>query len=143
MGGLRRAALNRLGPARLAPPGPWTTDSLEATVINDTVPHPGGALLLEDDPCAWAARRMAEAALGIPERRTEAELVEAIEEDERRQGRAMSPRERRCFALGFFSPSYDVVGCLVAGLDGGLAQARVVGRGLPIKDDREPGEGGP
>jgi hypothetical protein len=116
---------------------------LEATVIEHTVPHPGGARLLEDDPCAWVARRMAEAALGIPERRTEAELVEAIEEDERRQGRAMSPGERRCFALGFFSPSYDLVGdCFTSEdlLGRALAQARVVGQGLPIKDD---GEGGP
>ncbi len=108
----------------------------------DTVPHPGGALLLlEADLCAWIARRMAEARLGIPERRTEAELIEAIEEDEERQGRTMTPRERIGFALGFFSPSYDLGGCFPEDL---LDRAQVVGQGLPIKDDAgEAGEGGP
>ncbi len=105
----------------------------------DTVPHPAGAaLLLEDDPCAWIARRMAEASLGIPERRTEAELIEAIAEEEIFLGRAMTRRELSGFALGFFSPSYDVGGCFTEDL---LDRARVVGQGLPIKDDL--GEGGP
>ncbi len=39
-------------------------------------------------------------------RRTEAELVEAIAEDEKRQGRTMTPTEREAFARGFFGPEY-------------------------------------
>ena len=41
-------------------------------------------------------------------RRTEAELVEAIREDEARQGRPMSPSEREAFARGFFGQEYAV-----------------------------------
>ncbi len=100
----------------------------------DTVPQHAPT---RTDVCAWAARRMEEFALGIPERRTEEELAEALIEEEIHLGRAMSQREVSAFALGFFSPSYDAAGGLAAGLDGGLAQARVVGRGLPIKDDGE------
>jgi len=77
---------------------------------------------------------MAEASLGIPERRTAAELIEAIAEDELRQGRSMTPRERNGFALGFFSPSYEV-DCFTDGL--ARCSAQVVGQGLPIKDDGE------
>jgi hypothetical protein len=40
------------------------------------------------------------------ERRTEAELVEAIREDERQQGRTMTPAERLGFAKGFFGAEY-------------------------------------
>jgi len=39
-------------------------------------------------------------------RRTEAELVEAIAEDEARQGHPMTPREREAFARGFFGTEY-------------------------------------
>ena len=39
-------------------------------------------------------------------RRTEAELVEAIREDEARQGHPMTPREREAFARGFFGVEY-------------------------------------
>ncbi len=39
-------------------------------------------------------------------RRTEAELVEAIREDEARQGRPMAPTEREAFARGFFGQEY-------------------------------------
>jgi hypothetical protein len=40
------------------------------------------------------------------ERRTEQELVEAIREDERQQGRTMTPAERLGFAKGFFGVEY-------------------------------------
>lgn len=39
-------------------------------------------------------------------RRTEAELVEAIREDEAQQGRPMTPSERDAFARGFFGQGY-------------------------------------
>lgn len=39
-------------------------------------------------------------------RRTEAELIEAIAEDEARQGRPLTPSEREGFARGFFSQEY-------------------------------------
>jgi hypothetical protein len=39
-------------------------------------------------------------------RRTEAELVEAIREDERQQGRTMTTNERIGFARGFFGTEY-------------------------------------
>ncbi len=39
-------------------------------------------------------------------RRTEAELVEAIREDEARQDRPMTPTEREAFARGFFGQEY-------------------------------------
>lgn len=40
------------------------------------------------------------------ERRTEAELVEAIREDEQKLGRPMTHGERGGFARGFFGPEY-------------------------------------
>src|SRR5215210_2201224 len=40
------------------------------------------------------------------ERRTEAELIEAIREDEEKLGRPMSHNERVGFARGFFGPEY-------------------------------------
>jgi hypothetical protein len=40
------------------------------------------------------------------ERRTEAELVEAIREDEEKLGRRMTHGERVGFARGFFGPEY-------------------------------------
>ncbi len=54
------------------------------------------------DPIAWAAgmERVRRS------RRTDAELVEAIREDERRLGRAMSQREREAFARGFHGEAY-------------------------------------
>jgi len=36
----------------------------------------------------------------------ETELVEAIAQDEERQGRTMTPREREAFARGFFGQEY-------------------------------------
>ncbi len=39
-------------------------------------------------------------------RRTEAELVEAIAQDEAQQGRPMTPTEREAFARGFFGQEY-------------------------------------
>jgi hypothetical protein len=39
-------------------------------------------------------------------RRTEAELVEALAEDEAQQGRPHTPGERESFARGFFSTEY-------------------------------------
>lgn len=36
----------------------------------------------------------------------ELELLEAIREDEARQGRTMAPGEREAFARGFFGPEY-------------------------------------
>lgn len=39
-------------------------------------------------------------------RRTEVELVEAIAQDEARQGRPLTPSEREGFARGFFSQEY-------------------------------------
>ncbi len=38
--------------------------------------------------------------------RTEAELIEAIAEDEERQGRPMTPSERIGFARGFYGQEY-------------------------------------
>lgn len=54
------------------------------------------------DPIAWAAgmERVRRA------RRTDAELVEAILEDEERLGRRMSDRERVAFAQGFHGEAY-------------------------------------
>jgi hypothetical protein len=94
-------------------------------VIIDTVHHPDVLASEAGDVCAWVRRRMVEASLGIPERRTEAELVEDLAAEEERIGRELSAGERQAFALGYFSPSYTA----------GLAFARVVGQGLPIKDD--------
>jgi hypothetical protein len=74
---------------------------------------------------------MEEASRGIPERRTEAELVEALAEEEIRLGRAMSRREISGFALGFFAPSYTALSVFAED----LARAVPVGQGLPIKDD--------
>jgi hypothetical protein len=76
---------------------------------------------------------MEEARRGIPERRTEAELVEALAEEEIRLGRPMTRREISGLALGFFAPSYTVGSC--ASFARLLASARSVGQGLPIKDD--------
>ena len=39
-------------------------------------------------------------------RRTEAELIEAIRDDERQTGRTLTPTEREAFARGFFGPEY-------------------------------------
>ncbi len=39
-------------------------------------------------------------------KRTEAELLEALAEDEARQGRPHTPREREAFAQGFFGEDY-------------------------------------
>jgi hypothetical protein len=39
-------------------------------------------------------------------RRTEAELVEAIAEEEAKQGRSLTPSERVAFAYDFHAPSY-------------------------------------
>ncbi len=39
-------------------------------------------------------------------RRTEAELIEAIAEDERQTGRTMTPSEREGFARRFFAEEY-------------------------------------
>ena len=39
-------------------------------------------------------------------KRTEAELIEALAEDEAKQGRPHSPREREAFARGFFGEEY-------------------------------------
>ena len=88
----------------------------------DTVHHPEA---IAGDPFAWAGRRMEEARCGLRERRTEAELVEAIQEEEARRGYPMSQRERVAFAYGFFAPEYVA----------DLARAQVAGQGLPIKDD--------
>ena len=54
------------------------------------------------DPIAWAAgmERVRRS------RRTDAELVEAIREDEERLGRAMSQGEREAFARGFHGEAY-------------------------------------
>jgi len=89
---------------------------------------------LTECPCSWAERRIAEHEAGIRERRTVEELAEALAEEEERLGREMAPREAQAFALGFFSPGYetDVFAEMLASSAGA---ARVVGRGLPIKDD--------
>lgn len=81
---------------------------------------------------------MEEASLGITERRTEAELAEALIEEEIRLGRAMSRREVLGFSLGFLAPSYesDSAGAFREILE--RVPARVGGQGLPMKDDREP-----
>jgi hypothetical protein len=55
---------------------------------------------LAGDPFAAERRRVRQS------RRTEAELVEAIREDEESQGRPMSPSEREGFARGFFGQEY-------------------------------------
>jgi hypothetical protein len=63
------------------------------------------------------------------------QLVEALIEEEIRLARVMSEGEIRRFALGFFTPSYGGLPTVEA-----LGRARVVGQGLPIKDDQEPEE---
>jgi hypothetical protein len=55
---------------------------------------------LAGDPFAAERKRVRHS------RRTEAELVEAIREDEARQGRPMTPSERDAFARGFFGQEY-------------------------------------
>ena len=57
---------------------------------------------LAGDPIAFAAERER----AKRSRRTEAELVEAIREDEAQQGRPMTPSERESFARSFFGPEY-------------------------------------
>lgn len=54
------------------------------------------------DPIAWAAgmERVRKS------RRTDAELVEAIREDEERLGRSMSQGEREAFARGFHGEAF-------------------------------------
>jgi hypothetical protein len=94
--------------------------------------HHAAPCCVEADPCAWAARRMEEASLGIPERRTEAELVEALVEEEIRLGRAMSRREISGFALGFFT-AYSV-GTFREQLT--RVPVTAIYQGVPIKDDR-------
>ena len=89
---------------------------------------------LSSCPCAWAERRIAEYEAGIRERRTVEELAEALAEEEERLGREMAPREAQAFALGFFSPGYDT-GLFAEMLTSSAGAARVVGHGLPIKDD--------
>jgi hypothetical protein len=59
------------------------------------------------DPFAWAGRRLEEARRGLCERRTEAELVEAVHEEEERRGYPMSYGDRVAFARGFFAPEYE------------------------------------
>jgi hypothetical protein len=57
---------------------------------------------LAGDPFAFAAERRQLSR----ERRTAAELVEAIREDEEKLGRPMTHNERVGFARGFFGPEY-------------------------------------
>ena len=57
---------------------------------------------LAGDPIAFAAERRQLRR----ERRTAAELIEAIHEDEEKLGRPMSHNERVGFARGFFGPEY-------------------------------------
>jgi hypothetical protein len=71
--------------------------------VNDDTVHPE---TLAGDPFAWAGRRIEEARCGLRERRTEAELVEAIRAEEYRRGYPMTCGERMAFARGFFAPSY-------------------------------------
>jgi hypothetical protein len=52
------------------------------------------------DPFAAERKRVRES------RRTEAECIEAIHEDEAQQGRPMTPSEREAFARGFFGTEY-------------------------------------
>src|SRR5215208_2095198 len=59
------------------------------------------------DPFAWAGRRLEEARRGLCERRTEAELVEAVHEEEERRGCPRSYGERVAFARGYFAPEYE------------------------------------
>ena len=59
-------------------------------------------------------------------RRTEAELAEAIREDEARQGRTMTPTEREAFARGFFGQEY-------------AAEVRLLARAGLLDDVREQG----
>jgi hypothetical protein len=57
-------------------------------------------------------------------RRTE--LVEAIAEDEARQGHPMTPREREAFARGFFGTEY-------------AAEVRLLARAGLLDDDEDEG----
>jgi len=52
------------------------------------------------DPFAAERKRVRQS------RRTEADLLEAVREDEARQGRPMAPTERESFARGFFGQEY-------------------------------------
>jgi hypothetical protein len=74
---------------------------------------------LEDDPRAWAARRLAEAEQNFCERRTEAELVEAIPAEEARRGYPLTPRESLAFTAAFFAPEYrcDLRRLMAAGVE--------------------------
>ena len=67
--------------------------------MDDVRVHPE---TLASDPIPYAAERMRIR----QSRRTEAELFEAIRDDEERQGRPMTPSERTEFAKGFFSQVY-------------------------------------
>ena len=62
------------------------------------------------DPFAYAGERKARSG------RTEAELVEAIAEEESRRGYPMTPRERAGFARGFFSTEYRAEVCRLMAL---------------------------
>jgi hypothetical protein len=65
--------------------------------VDDVRVHPE---TVAGDPFAAERKRIKHS------RRTEAELVEAIREDEAQQGRPMTPSEREAFARGFFGQEY-------------------------------------
>ena len=65
--------------------------------MSDRSVHPE---TLAGDPFAAQRRRARQS------RRTEAELIEAIHQDEAQQGRPMTPSERESFARGFFGQEY-------------------------------------
>jgi hypothetical protein len=79
---------------------------------------------LAGDPFAWAGRRIEEAKLGLRERRTEDELVEAIHQEEARRGQPMTRSEQMAFARGFFAPSYraEISRLAALGVEDGFAE---------------------
>ena len=68
------------------------------------------------DPATRAGDPFAYAGAHKSSPRTEAELVEAIAEEESRRGYPMTPRERDGFARGFFSTEYRAEVCRLMAL---------------------------
>ncbi len=86
----------------------------ESEAHDDVEAHYSGLGRLE----LLAEIRGPESARAKRARRTEAELAEAVREDEQRTGLTMTPREREAFARGFYGHEYaeEVRALAAAGL---------------------------
>lgn len=80
---------------------------------------------LAGDPFAAAGERLGEATQIRRARRTHAEEVEAVFEEETRLGRPMTPGEREHFVRGFHSQSY-------------VAEVRLLARVGLLDEDEDP-----